>query len=124
MAISKTQLFATIKGKSAQYSNVLFCENFAEENDKIITEMTAYVVKNNATNEHKLSMKLNGELNIVELSNGQIQRLRKAPKTGEISIHSDHIKVAGVRIDKIDIDPMTIREDSFSTVHGSVIKFW
>ena len=124
MKITKAQLFATIKGKSAQYSNVLFCENHAEENARIISEMTAFVVKNNEEKEHKLSMKINGELNIVELSNGQIQRLRKAPKTGDISVHSDHIKVAGVRIDKIDIDPLSICEDNFSTVHGSKIKFW
>jgi len=124
MKITKAQLFATIKGKSAQYSNALFCDNYAEENKRLADGITEIVAKHNEKNTHKISCKLNEELGIFEISNGQTFRMRKPSKLGDITIHSDHITACGVRIDKVDIDPTSICEDSFSTINGSKIKFW
>lgn len=60
---------------------------------------------------------------VLQISNGQFFMFPKKPKTGAISVHSTYITVAGVRIEKKDIDVNTITEDSFKTVHGSTITF-
>jgi len=122
--MTKVHLFANIAGKSAKYSNDYFCDNYAEQNGKMVDEIYAKVVKLNETNDRKLTIAINKECNLVELSNGQTFRLRNAPKVGQISVHSDHIKACGVRIDKTDIDPTSICEDSFRTIYGSTVKFW
>jgi hypothetical protein len=122
--MTKVHLFANIAGKSAKYSNDYFCDNYSEKNKQLTDGIIEIVAEHNEKNTHKISCKLNEELNLLEVSNGQTFRMRKPSKLGTISVHSDHIKACGVRIDKTDIDPTSICEDSFKTIHGSTIKFW
>lgn len=121
--MNKTELYGRINGRSAKYTNDYCSENYESENEALRVNIEKLVNKHNEKHDVKLSFKINTELNQIQVSNGQSFRFRIAPKQGTITVHSSYITVANVRIDKTDIDPTSICDDSFSTINGSKIKF-
>ena len=119
--MTKKELFSMIEGKSASYCNYMFHLNHEKTNADLIIHLTENVEE---WNKHNPSQPVKLENNGETLSIGtRIWKLAKPAKTGTISVHSDHIKACGVRINKSDIDMDTLTENSFKTIHGSTIVF-
>lgn len=124
MKMTKKELFARINGKSATYSNALHHNHYEHDNESFISELTEKVKRWNAENPDKRPAKveIDRERGIVEAGT-QLWRLAKPAKTGTISVHSDHLFVCGVRMDKADIEADSITENSFKTAYGSTVIF-
>lgn len=125
MKITKAQLFSTIADKSASITNnCCYCVNHVEENEKIISNTASIVSQWNSTNDSKITAVVKKDISLIELSSGEVVKLRKPPMIGFISLHADHINVAGIIINKSDIIVESLTDDSFKTRSNTTIKFW
>jgi len=119
--MTKKELLSMIDGKSATYCNSMFHLDHEKTNADLILSLSQNVQE---WNNHNPTQPVKLEITEDSVSIGtRVWRLAKPAKTGGITIHSDHIKVCGVRIDKSDIDMETVTTNSFKTIHGSTIIF-
>jgi hypothetical protein len=120
--MTKKELFSMIEGKSASYCNSMFHLDYERTNNDYIAYLKNEVKQWNDAHPNEKPHTVVVTDSTIEIGS-QIWRLAKPAKTGTISVHSDHIKACGVRINKSDIDMNTLTENSFKTIHGSTIVF-